>query len=190
MLSESSSSLRMPGKFRRMSTLRSAGKLVGGIIAVLAAVVGILVGVPDIINRIQTAIEESTPITITQPGGDMYRCALFEGTAGRRDGQQLWFAHRDALDPVHYFFSKPWLTGKNGWKTIVHLGRPDKVRSQFWAYAFYVSDDTSRFLEDLSTASASGPAPTYWMSRDFPPTAKGMVSIEVWRAGDPRDCPP
>lgn len=172
-----------------MSTLRSAGKLIGGILAVLAAVVGILVGVPDLKNRIQTAIEESTPITITQPGGDMFRCAVFEGTAGRRHGQQLWFAHRDDRDPVHYFFSKPWLFGENGWKNIVHLGPPDTVRSKYSIYVFYVSDDTSRFLDDLSTSSTNGPVGTFWMARDLPPTVKGTESIDVMRAGDPRDCP-
>lgn len=169
--------------------LKKAGVVVGAIVTIPSAIIGIAVGIPDLHHRWTTYWQARTPITITQPAGDLNRCGLFEGTAGRRDGQQLWFAHRDALDPVHYFFSKPWLTGENGWKTIVHLGRPDNVRSQFWAYAFYVSDETSRFLEDLSTASAAGPAPTYWMSRDFPPTEKGLVSIEVWRAGDPRDCP-
>jgi hypothetical protein len=172
-----------------MEKFKSIAKLILGIVAAVSAVVGIVVGVPELKEKIRTAYEETTPITITRPGGDMNRCAVFEGTAGRRHDQQLWLAHRDLRDPVHYFFMKPYLVGENGWKAIVHLGPPDTVRSMYSISVFYVSDDTSRFLDDVSTSSVTGPGGTFWMARDLPPTATGTVSIDATRAGDPRDCP-
>jgi len=179
------------GIFRRLRESKLWGKLTAGwnVIAVLAVILSVFVGIPEAWKMARTWIDERTAITITRPGGDMNRCAVFEGTAGRRHGQQLWFAHRDRRDPVHYFFSKPWLVGDNGWKNIVHLGPPDTIRSNYSISVFYVSDDTSRFLDDLSTSSVNGPASTFWMARDLPPTASGTASMDVTRAGDPRDCP-
>ncbi|MDG4667990.1 hypothetical protein [Mycobacterium sp. 236(2023)] len=166
----------------------NAAKLGLKIIGWISAIIGIVVGVPELVQMGRAQWNERTPIAITRPAGDMFRCALFEGTAGRRHGQQLWLAHRDNRDPIHFFFMKPYLWGEMGWKARVHLGPPDTVRSRYTVYVFYVSDDTSRFLENLTTSSVNGPAGTFWMAQDLPPTASGTVSLEVTRRGDTGVC--
>lgn len=158
-------------------------------VGAVSIVLSIVLAVPVVGGWIKTWQEERTPITINQPPNDVNRCAVLEGTAHGRSGRQLWFAHRDLRDPVHYFFTKPTVRQDNTWQAIVHLGRPDTVRSQYKIYVFYVSNDTSRFLDDLSTDSVNGPAGTYWMSRDLPPTTQGLETITVTRRGDPENCP-
>lgn len=182
-LSESSTAHRKPSKFSRMSKLI---RIVEAVV-VLSGVVSLAVSVPVVWGWIEKFNEERTPITITTRG-DVNRCAVIEGTANRRDGRQLWFAHRDDRDPVHYFFKRATLRDNNRWNVIVHLGRPDNVKSKYEVFAFYVSDDTSRFVDGIDTSSVNGPAGTFWMSQDLPPTASGTVSAYVTRKGDPRDC--
>jgi hypothetical protein len=158
---------------------------VGGAIIVISALVGIPVAVIQIVDRLNhgavvTAGDDTKPIKISKPDGDINLCLTVEVKAEPRAGSQVWIAFHETTDTQYYF--RPTEVTGDKWRTEpFEIGENNGQKSQFWVAAFYLPDDMTQFFGGM------GP-PSQWTASELPPGASGTDSETVTRSGDTTTC--
>jgi len=83
---------------------------------------------------------------------------------------EVWIAYKNIGDE-EWYYSKPVQTSPHRWSAQVTLGEAGSGHQIYSFYAFFLDDDTAKFVQSINPRSADGDT-GYYFGLGFPPSAQ------------------